>query len=177
MYLRNNAVNDDFLFALLQVLVRDVSRYSDFLMLYSEKRISQDVLIKNLDHLSEKIRLEVVAFSGSQKSHSVKVGASISVSARREIFVEIKVSGKQRLRKVFNEGHVTVWGNGYGVSRGGDFLVMEKNGVFAVEPLGKMMVVVVPRATKTVGGDFLINPNEWYDCTAGSFEFSLRINS
>lgn len=176
VHLRNKTVGkNDRDFALLQVLIQDVDRFKKFLELYYNKKIQQDKLIEHLDHLADKIRREVVSYEkyGSSAPLIVKLGKvfpSVDKKAR------VELSGvEKRVSKVLEAGHVTISGKEYGVVRGGNFLVMARNTVFIVEPLDKVGAIVVKRATKVFGGDYLLNPNEDYDCEVSGLIVKLRI--
>ncbi len=183
VYLRDDAVAKQLPLetALSQVLVRDLTRFKEFLDHYYNKRINQDPLIVQLDHLADKVRQEIERYRAVKSSASKKEvkssGQSVSLVEKNAI-IQISVEGKIRLRKPLHEGHLTVRGNEYGVSRGGNFLISEKKGVFVIEPLdGRVGVITVSRATRTGGGDFLLNPHERYDCMVSDFIFSLKIDA
>lgn len=182
IYLRDNAVAKELPIrtVLLQVLVRDLTRFKEFLDHYYNRRINQDLLIVQLDHLADKVRREIEGYravkSSVPKKEMKSSGQPVSTVEKNAI-VQISVEGKIRVRKSLREGHLTVKGKEYGVSRGGNFLIMEKKGIFVIEPLNRAIgVIAVHRATRTAGGDFLLNPYELYECVVSGFIFSLKID-
>lgn len=176
IHLRNRAVGNDRDFALLQVLVMDVDRYKHLIELFYNKRIIQEALIEQLDHLSDKIRREVLGYrkSSSSPPPPIVVRPRTVTSPTQKARVEI-TSGGKRISKVLEEGHVTINGKEYGAVRGGNFLAMAKGNVFVVEPLDKIGTLIVKGASKTMGGDYLLNSNQDYDCEVSSLTIKLRI--
>ena len=164
-------------FALLQPLVNNVNRFQQFVALYVARKIDQRTLINHLDHIGDAIQREVMSYNATHDEPLADVAPvvkEVKREAKVEPVVEIVIAGKT-IKKPLKEGHTTIKSKELG-SGGPEFLVsLHEKGVFLLEPLSRIITLVVHGATKALHGDFLVNPGKWYECSSSKLSFKLRI--